>query len=148
MRQVSTYREVALMCKVFRVRKVVRGIAEGEAIVCPGSFSFLGDVDMDTGKIVARGHPSYGMALKGRILVYGETKGSSGGCAVLLTLAKRGLAPAALVTIMPADYNLAEGAILAALPFVCEPDGDILAEITTGMRLMVDASQGVVILPN
>jgi predicted aconitase with swiveling domain len=136
------------MRKVFRVRKVVRGLAEGEAIVCPGSFSFLGDVDMDTGKIVARGHPSYGMALKGRVLVYGETKGSSGGCAVLLTLARRGLGPVALVTIKPADYNLAEGAILAGTPFVCEPDEDILAEIATGMHVFVDADKGVIILPD
>lgn len=136
------------MRKVFRARKVVRGMAEGEAVVCPGSFSFLGDVDMDTGEIVAHGHPCRGMALKDRVLVYGETKGSSGGCAVLMTLAKRGLAPAALVTVKSADYNLAEGAILAGLPFVCEPDGNILTEITTGMRVIVDASQGAVILPN
>jgi predicted aconitase with swiveling domain len=123
-------------------------MAEGKAIVCPGSFSFLGDVDMDTGEIIARGNPSRGLPLKDRVLVYGETRGSSGGCAVLLTLARRGLGPVALVTIKPADYNLAEGAIIAGLPFVCEPDGNILTEITTGMRVIVDACQGAVILPN
>jgi len=61
------------------------------------------------------------MRLKDR--VYKETKGSSGGCVVLMTLARRGIAPAAIVTVKPADHNLAEGAILSKVPFVCEPDG-------------------------
>lgn len=132
------------MSEVYHVRKIVRGHAEAEAIVCPGSFSFLGDVDLDRGIICARTNPNRGYSIAGRILVYDETKGSSGGCVVLLTLAKRGLAPAALVTVQPADYNLAEGAILAGIPFVCEPDGDILGQLATGQALRVDADAGLV----
>lgn len=132
------------MSEVYHVRKIVRGHAEAEAIVCPGSFSFLGDVDLDRGIICARTNPNRGYSIAGRILVYDETKGSSGGCVVLLTLAKRGLAPAALVTVQPADYNLAEGAILAGIPFVCEPDGDILGQVATGQALRVDADAGLV----
>jgi len=132
------------MGKVYHGRKVVRGCAEGEAVVCPGSFSFLGDVDLSTGEIIASGNPNRGVCLKGRVLVYNETKGSSGGCVVLITLARRGLAPAALVTVKPADYNLAEGAILAQVPFICEPDGDVLSEISTGQRLRVGADAGTV----
>jgi len=130
--------------EVYHVRKIVRGRAEAEAIVCPGSFSFLGDVDLDRGIICARTNPNRGFSIAGKVLVYGETKGSSGGCVVLLTLARRGLAPAALVTVQPADYNLAEGAILAGIPFVCEPDGDILAQVATGQPLRVDADAGLV----
>lgn len=132
------------MSEVFHVRKIVRGRAEAEAIVCPGSFSFLGDVDLDRGIICARTNPNRGFSIAGKVLVYNETKGSSGGCVVLLTLARRGLAPAALVTVQPADYNLAEGAILAGIPFVCEPDGDILNKVATGQPLRVDADAGTV----
>ena len=130
------------MAVSYSVRKVVRGKAEGDAIVCPGSFSFLGDVDLATSEIIAADNPNCGLRLAGKVLVYGETKGSSGGCVVLTTLARRGIAPAAIVTAKPADYNLAEGAILAQVPFVCEPDGDVLAELTTGVHLSVNADSG------
>jgi len=132
------------MTRTFKASKVVRGVAEGEALVCPGSFSFLGDVDMQTGEIIAAGHPCRGMRLAGRVLAYPETKGSSGGCVVLITLARRGLAPAALITEKPADYNLAEGAILAAIPFVCEPEAGLLESLAGGVRVRVDADRGTV----
>jgi hypothetical protein len=132
------------MGKAVHVRKVVRGVAEGAALVCPGSFSFLGDVDLETGVIIAAGNPNQGQALAGRVLIYKETKGSSGGCVVLQALARLGRAPSALVTVKPADYNLAEGAILAAIPFVCEPDGDVLGGIANGQLVRVDADGGVV----
>ena len=128
----------------YKVRKVVRGSAVAKAIVCPESFSFLGDVDMDNGEIIAAGNPNKGENLKGTILVYKDTKGSSGGCVVLMTLAAKGLAPAAIVTMKPADYNMTEGAILAKVPFVCTPDGDLLSEIKTGQTVKVDADAGFV----
>jgi predicted aconitase with swiveling domain len=131
------------MTKTYKVRKVVRGKAEADAIVCKGSFSFLGDVDMDTGEIIAQGNPDRGKTIAGKVLIYKETKGSSGGCVVLMTLSKKGKAPAAIVTVKPADYNLTEGAILLKIPFVCEPDGDILNEIKTGDGVMVDSDSGV-----
>lgn len=125
--------------KRFNVRKIVRGSAEAEALVNNDSFSFLGDVDMDSGEIIAEGNPNKGKNLSGKILIYTESKGSSGGCVVLMTLARKGVAPAAIVTIKPADYNLTEGAILSGIPFVCEPDGDFLRSIETGMKLRVNA---------
>jgi hypothetical protein len=128
----------------YKVRKIVRGKASAEAVVCPESFSFLGDVDMDTGEIIAAGNLNKGMSIAGKVLIYKETKGSSGGCQVLIAIGKKGIAPAALVTIKPADYNLTEGAILAKVPFVCEPDGDIISEIRTGWKVAVDADRGVV----
>jgi predicted aconitase with swiveling domain len=130
------------MSLVFRARKIVRGNVTAEAIVCPGGFSFMGDVDMATGEIVAEGNPNKGLSINGRILIYNETKGSSGGCVVLMTLARQGLAPAAIVTMKPADYNMAEGAILSKVPFMCSPDGDLLHEIKTGQVVQIDADSG------
>lgn len=127
----------------FRARRIVRGCATAEAIVCPGSFSFLGDVDMGTGEIVAATNPNKGLSIKGRVLIYAQTKGSSGGCLVLVSLFNKGLAPAAIVTMKPADYNMAEGAILSRVPFLCSPEGDLLTEIRTGQRVRVDADAGV-----
>lgn len=131
------------MEKTFRVRKIVRGNVEGEAVVIPGSFSFLGDVDMNTSEIIAADSPVKGIKIKDKILIYNETKGSSGGMVVLITMSKKGIGPAALVTVKPVDYNLAEGAILSQVPFVCEPDGYILDEIRTGDIVRVNASEGI-----
>jgi len=65
---------------------------------------------------------------------------------VLLTLKRKGLAPAAIVTEKPVDYNLAEGAILTQIPFVCEPDGDVLTEIETGCTVVVDANNEALVV--
>ena len=131
------------MTKTYKVRKIVRGKAEAEAIVYNGSFSFLGDIDMGNAEIIAEGNPNKGLFANGKILIYKETKGSSGGMIVLTTLARKGLGPAAIVTEKPVDYNLAEGAIISQVPFVCEPDGDILNEIKTGDFVTVDADKGI-----
>ncbi len=128
------------MSRMFKGRKVVRGSAEGEAVVFPGGFSFLGDVDMDTGEVLVA--PNKGTALAGKVLIYRETKGSSGGCVVLMTLAKKGLAPVAIATVKPADYNLAEGAIMAKIPFVCDADGELLGRAKTGDTVKIDADEG------
>ena len=133
------------MSKEYKVRKIVRGFAEGEAVVCNGSFSFLGDVDLGNAQIIASGNPNLGISIKDKILIYNETKGSSGGMVVLMTLCTKGIAPAAIVTQKPVDYNLAEGAILAKVPFACEPDGDILNEIKTGDLVRLDSTNGLLI---
>ena len=129
------------MGKKFNVRKIVRGSVTGEAVVLPGSFSFLGDVDMNNAEIIAADSTEKGKSINGKILIYKETKGSSGGMVVLMTMKRKGIAPSALVTVKPVDYNLAEGAILTQIPFVCEPDGDILNEIKTGDLVLVDADK-------
>jgi uncharacterized protein len=130
------------MSKEYKCRKVVRGSVTAEAIVCPERFSFLGDVDMETAEILTDSTGNKGQNIAGKVLIFKESKGSSGGCVVLLTLAKIGKAPAALITIKPADFNLTEGAILTHIPFVCQPVGDILNEIKTGDTVSVDADNG------
>lgn len=132
------------MTKLYKGRKIVRGQAEGEAIVCPESFSFLGDVDLATGEIIAPSNPNKGQKLKGRILIFKESKGSSGGCVVLRTLVQKKAAPAALVTVKAPDYNLTEGAILLQLPFVADFNPRILKELKTGQYVRVDADKGIV----
>ena len=136
------------MAKQYKVRKIVRGCVEGEAVVLPGSFSFLGDVDMDNAEIIASESPEIGKKINDKILIYKNTKGSSGGMVVLMTMKRKGISPSALVTVKPVDYNLAEGAILSQVPFVCEPDGDILSEIKTGDLVRVDADNGILELLN
>lgn len=133
------------MSKEYKVKKIVRGNVTGEAVVLPGSFSFLGDVDMNSAAIIAADSPEKGTNISGKILIYNETKGSSGGMVVLITMKKKGNSPIGLATVKPVDYNLAEGAILSQIPFVCEPDGDILSEIKTGDIVTLNSTDGLLI---
>ena len=125
-------------------RPVVKGRVEAEALVCKKAFSFLGDVDMDSGEIIAREHEHVGASIAGKILIYPETKGSSGGCIVLMTLAKQGRQPAAIVLAKPADPNIVEGAILAGVSLVCEPTEDLISLIPNGATVVVDGTRGEV----
>jgi len=128
--------------RVAKARGIVRGEAVGEAFVYSKAFSFLGDVDMDTGAVIARGHEREGESIAGRVMIYPETKGSSGGCIVLMTLAKSGRHPAAIVLQKPADPNIVEGAILAGIPLLCEPDVDLIGAIPHGARVTVTSEGG------
>ena len=125
-------------------RPIVKGHVEAEAIVCQKPFSFMGDVDMDTGVIIAKGHEHEGESIAGKVMIYPETKGSSGGCIVLMTLAKRSKQPAAIVLEKPADPNIVEGAILAGVSMVCEPEQSLVARVPNGTTVKVDGTTGEV----
>jgi len=129
---------------IIRARPIVRGTAAGPALVCRKAFSFLGDVDMDTGVIIAKGHEHEGQSIAGKVLIYPETKGSSGGCVVLQVLARRGRQPVAIVLSKPADTNIVEGAILCGVVLVCEPERDLLSLVPSGTLVTVDGSLGEV----
>jgi uncharacterized protein len=133
-----------IMRKIYKGRKIVRGKAEGEALVCQDSFSFLGDVDLETGEIITSSNSNKGRLLKDKILVFKESKGSSGGCVVLMTLVQKKVAPAALVTIKAPDYNLTEGAILSKIPFISDLNHKFVSEIKTGDYLYIDADRGII----
>ena len=125
-----------------KCRGVVKGIVVGEALVMKRSFSFMGDVDMDTSEIIARDHEHYGTRLAGRIMIYPETKGSSGGCVVLMSLYEQGRQPGAIVNTKMADHNLVEGAILSRVPLACLPETDPAGVIRTGDIVRLDAEKG------
>lgn len=130
--------------KTIKARGIVKRTASGEAFVCHKAFSFLGDVDMDTGEIIAKGHEREGESIAGKVMIYPETKGSSGGCVVLMSLAKMGKQPAAIVLSKPADTNIVEGAIIAGIALVCEPEEDLIESIPHGAQITVDGVTGTV----
>ena len=129
---------------IVKARGIVKGRVEGEALICLNAFSFLGDVDMDTGEIIAHGHEHQGKSIAGKIMIYPETKGSSGGCVVLMSLAKTGNQPRAIVLEKPADTNIVEGAIIAGITLVCEPEVDLIKTIPNGVMVQVDGTAGEV----
>lgn len=123
-------------------RGVVKGRAEGEALVADAMLSFWGEVDPVTGKVIAVGHPLEGQSLRGRVLVIRSTKGSSA-TPMVLNLAKlEGTAPAAFVNL-EVDSLAALGCIVNEIPMLAGLEQDPFAHIRTGDYLVVDADLGV-----
>jgi predicted aconitase with swiveling domain len=114
-------------------RAILRGKARGPALVSPVAIGFLGGVDAETGMIVEPGHPLQGQSIAGRVLVFPTGKGSTVGSYTLYRLAKRGLAPAAIINAR-SEAIVAVGAIIANIPMVDRVD---IAQIKSGDRVEV-----------
>lgn len=123
-------------------RGVVKGRAEGEALVADATLSFWGEVDAVTGKVIAVGHPLEGQSLSGRVLVIRSTKGSSA-TPMILNLAKlEGKAPAAFVNV-EVDGLAALGCIVNGIPMITDLERNPFEAIRTGDHVVVDADRGV-----
>lgn len=114
-------------------RVIHRGEARGTALVSLVAIGFLGGVDAETGVVVEPGHPLQGQSIAGRVLVFPTGKGSTVGSYTLYRLARRGLAPAAIINAR-SEAIVAVGAIIANIPMVDRVD---IAQIRTGDRVQV-----------
>jgi predicted aconitase with swiveling domain len=135
---------------MIRAEPLLAGRARGPLLRVARPLSFWGGVDPATGLIVDADSDAYGETIGGTVLALAATRGSSSSSAVLLELAYRRLAPAALLLAEP-DAILLVGAIVAremgwpapvvlrlataaqaALPagltFEIDPDGEIVAQ--------------------
>ena len=121
---------------------VVKGYAEGEALVADTTLSFWGEVDAITGKVIGVGHPLEGISLGGRVLVIRSTKGSSGTPMVLNLAQLEGNAPAAFVNV-EVDGLAALGCIVNEIPMMTELERNPFELIATGDHVVVDADEGV-----
>lgn len=128
---------------VLRGRKIARGKAEGEALVTGMPISFLGGVNPETGEVVDRDHELRGCSIAGKILVFPYGKGSTVGSYVIYGLARRGVAPKAILNI-ETEPIVAVGAIMAGIPAVDRLDSDPTLTIRTGDKVRVDADRGLV----
>lgn len=133
-----------MSARVIRARGLVGGVAEGPALVSPDPISFLGDVAITTGEIVADGSRVKGRKLGGTVLVFPGSMGSAGAWRFLYQLFKHGTHPVALVACTLPDPSVVQGAILSGIPVVCQPSEDVLRTIAHGDRLRVDGAAGTI----
>ena len=124
-------------------RKVVGGVAEGEAQVTRDTISGWGGVNAMTGTVIESRHELRGQSFAGKILVFPGAKGSSGWSAVFHMARLAGKAPLALVfNVMTTKAAL--GAVVMRIPAVTDLDRDPLDLIETGDRVRVDGDRGTV----
>ena len=128
---------------VLQGRKVVGGVAEGEALVTRETISGWGGVNPSNGTIIETRHELRGVSFKDRVLVFPGAKGSSGWSAMFHNARLMGTAPKALVfTTM--TTKIALGAVVMHTPAVTDFDRDPLDLIETGDWVRVDGDRGVV----
>ena len=124
-------------------RKVVGGVAEGEALVSRETISGWGGVNAMTGTVIESRHELRGQSFAGKVLVFPGAKGSSGWSAVFHMARLAGKAPIALVfNVMTTKAAL--GAVVMRIPAVTDLDRDPLDLIETGDRVRIDGDRGIV----
>jgi uncharacterized protein len=128
---------------VIRGRKVVGGVAEGEALVTRQQVSGWGGIDPRTGTIVETRHELRGVSFAGKVLVFPGAKGSSGWSNQFHLTRLMGVAPAAML-FNQMTTKIALGAVVTHAPAMTDFDRDPLELIDTGDWVRVDADAGVV----
>jgi predicted aconitase with swiveling domain len=128
---------------ILRGRKVVGGVAEGEALVTRETISGWGGVNPKEGTIIETRHELRGQSFKDKILVFRGAKGSSGWSVMFHTCRLAGTAPKAMV-FNEMTNKVALGAVVMRIPTVTELDADPLDLIATGDWVRVDGDKGIV----
>jgi predicted aconitase with swiveling domain len=121
-------------------RVIVDGHCKAKAVVSTKPISFLGGVDPTNGKIIEKDHDLCGEYVKDKILCFPHGHGSTVGSYVLYSLAKKNLAPKAIVN-QTADPVVVVGAIIADIPMI---DQINIRQIRTGDIVEVDTREGFV----
>lgn len=128
---------------VIKGRKVVGGVAEGEALVTQETISGWGGVNAMTGTIVESRHELKGVSFAGKVLVFPGAKGSSGWSGIFHMARLKGTAPVAMVfNIMTTKAAL--GAVVMRVPTITDCDQDPLDVIRTGDWVRVDGDAGTI----
>ncbi len=122
---------------------VLRGKAEGEAIVSRQPISFGGGVDPDTGMVIEKGHEIEGQSIQGKVLVFPFGKGTTYNPFAIFAMKKRGTAPAAIINLKTEEIFLT-GALIAEIPFIDGLEKDPFEVIETGDFVKVDGDTDTV----
>ena len=128
-----------------KCRGLVKGKAQGEALVARTTLSFWGEVDPVSGRVIASGHPLEGHMLRGKVLVIESTKGSSATPLVIGLAHREGNAPVAFVNTN-VDCLAVLGCVVNQIPMVAELERDPFEIIQSGDQVEVDADDGQIIV--
>ncbi len=102
---------------ILRGRVLVKGVAEGEAVVSRKRISFLGDIDPETGEVTDRNSDISGESVSGKILVFPGGRGSTVGSYIIYRMKKNSTAPLAIINDV-SEPIIAVGAVIAEIPLM------------------------------
>lgn len=124
-------------------RKVMGGVAEGEALVTKETISGWGGIDVKNGTIIDLRHELAGKSFAGKVLVFQGAKGSSGWSSQFHQARNNGVAPSAMV-FNETTTKIALGCVVAHTPAVTDLDQDPTKVIKNGDWVRVDGDKGIV----
>ena len=126
---------------VIKGRGVCKGVAEGEALVTSQPISFLGGIDPSTGLVIEKGHELEGQSIVGKVLIFPQGKGSTGGSYIIYAASRRGTAPQAMINL-EAEPIIATGAIISDIPLIDRLERNPLEVVQNGDWVRVDGEKG------
>ena len=124
-------------------RSLVKGLAEGEALVTNQPLSFLGGVDPQTGVVVEKNHELEGAQVTNKILVFPYGKGSTVGAYTLYAMARKGTKPSGIINTR-SEAIIATGCVIAQIPLMDMLQENPVAVISNGDMVSMNATKGVV----
>lgn len=125
-------------------RGAIKGIAEGETIVCPDSIQGWAGIDDITGIIIEKGHIAEGECIDGKILVIPSSKGSNCWSGHFNSAMINGKKPAGWV-VSKMDSRVGVAAVVVGSPMVSDFDDiDPCRFIKTGDWVRVNGNTGEV----
>ena len=120
----------------------------GPALVAKEPVSFLGDVDITTGEIIGELSSVKGKRMGGMVLVFPGSMGSAGAWRFIYQQFIHNTHPLALIAKELPDPSVVQGAIMAGIPVICEPNEDVLNSIENGDILTIDGKAGTITVGN
>jgi len=127
----------------FKCRCISKGKAEGIALVSKKPLSLFGDINLDSGVVVADDSDIRGLSVAGRVLIFPYGRGSTVGTYALLRMKKRKTSPIAIVN-RETEVIIAVGAIIANIPLVDKLNNEFFDVVRSGDRVFVNADDGYV----
>lgn len=123
-------------------RTISPGEAEGEVLTSKEPIGFYGNVDLETGEFIEKGHELEGRNISGKVLIFPKGKGSTVGSYVLYGLKKNNKAPAAIIN-EETETIVATGVILGEIPCIdrLEQPLDVFQD---GDKVLVNSKEGYV----
>ena len=126
---------------VIHGRKVVGGVAEGEALVTSQTISGWGGVNAMKGEVIESHHELRGQSFGGKILVFPGAKGSSGWSSVFHMTKLTGHAPLGMLFSITTT-KAALGAVVLRVPAMTDFDAEPTELIESGDWVRIDADRG------
>lgn len=128
---------------------IVKGFAEGEALISNTPINFLTMVDAENGEIKDLNHYLCGKTLRDKIFVFPYSVGSSVGAYVLYSLKKKSVAPLAVVCSSKMDITTASACAISNIPAVHLTHTSSIDALRNSRALNVDGErEQILIYPN
>ncbi len=128
----------------FTGRGLVRGRARGAALLSAVPVSFLGDLDIRTGRVTGALSDLCGRSIAGRVLIVPSTRGSAGAWRFIHQLKQHGTHPLAILTDELPDPSVVQGAILSGIPVIAGVASALRDAVGDNSLLAVDGEAGTV----